>query len=127
MDSEEERKGEEEEVPLKHKRQGKEEDSESKKAKTSKARDYKETLPPASSRSPNKKNPTHPFLPIMWKLSIATTSQTPTKSKTLSKSQASPQSQKSKPEKSKSPPSINDLTTTSSLRHKTDKDHALVF
>ncbi|KAA0035146.1 hypothetical protein E6C27_scaffold57G002350 [Cucumis melo var. makuwa] len=49
-----------------------------------------------------------------------------TKSKISTKSQASPQSQKSKPIKSKSPPSINDLTITSLSRHESNKDRAPV-
>ncbi|KAA0039027.1 protein MNN4-like [Cucumis melo var. makuwa] len=112
---------------LKTKQEGEKETSESKDAKTSNARDSKETLPLASSRSSAKKKSTNPLSPIKCKLSKATTSQIPTKSKTPTKPQACPQSQKSKTTKSKSPPLINDLTTTSSPRHETDKDRALVL
>uniref|UniRef100_A0A9I9CUQ0 Protein MNN4-like n=1 Tax=Cucumis melo TaxID=3656 RepID=A0A9I9CUQ0_CUCME len=54
VDSEKEEGGKEEEVPLKPKRQGEEETSDSKKAKIPKVSDFKEILPPASLSSPTK-------------------------------------------------------------------------
>lgn len=65
---------EEAKVPLKRKRQGEKKASSSKKAKTTQARDSKETLPPTLSRSPNKKKASNPLSPIKYKLPKATTS-----------------------------------------------------
>uniref|UniRef100_A0A9I9D955 Protein MNN4-like n=1 Tax=Cucumis melo TaxID=3656 RepID=A0A9I9D955_CUCME len=58
MDDEAEDEKEEEEAPLKRKRQGEEEASRSKRAKSSKTKDYKDTLMLASTKSLKKKKPT---------------------------------------------------------------------
>ncbi|KAA0066896.1 hypothetical protein E5676_scaffold236G001180 [Cucumis melo var. makuwa] len=75
-DKDEEEESEEDNVPLKCKRQGEEEALGSKKAKTSKAKDSKDTLPHASTTCPKKKKPTTTFSPIKSKFSKAKTSQT---------------------------------------------------
>lgn len=59
-DIEEEGKNEEDDIPLKCKRQGKEEASRSKRPKSSKAEESKKTLSSALSGSPKKKKPTNP-------------------------------------------------------------------
>lgn len=111
VDSKKEEEREEPEVLLKHKRQEEKEASGSKKAKTIKAKDSKETLPLVSSSSLTKKKASDSLSPIKCKLAKALTSQTPSKSKTRTKPQASLHSQKSKPIESKSPPSITDPLT----------------
>lgn len=63
----EEEERDEDEVPLKHKRQVEEEASRSKRVKTSKAKDSKKTLPHASTISPKKKKLTNTFSPTKSK------------------------------------------------------------
>ncbi|TYK03306.1 protein MNN4-like [Cucumis melo var. makuwa] len=83
VDGEDKEEKKENDIPLKRKRQGEEEASRSKKLKTSTARDSKETLSPASTKSPkNKKKSTDLPSPNKSKSSKATGSQTPIKFKT---------------------------------------------
>ncbi|KAA0042372.1 hypothetical protein E5676_scaffold477G00770 [Cucumis melo var. makuwa] len=113
---------EEDDVPLKRKRQDEEEASGLNRAKSSKAKDSKETLSPVSTKSPNKKKLTDLPSPDKSKSSKATSSQTVTKSK-LPPSPKNPNRQP-QPKKSKIPLPLPGkiLITTLPLLYKIRKE-----